>query len=262
MVDTLQQQKDLIGKQKELSEEVDRVAGESDLSGLQEDVTKKQLDLQSTALDLNKEVAEVQLQIAQVTEAEMYPSAPFTGVVDKVYVKLGQKVEPGDTLMQISEDVKADPVTAMAFVSAHVAQNVSRVEPSVVHIGSEALKLAPFHVSQDAVEGLLYAVYYDIPEDYRSNVTEEGFITIDIPVGEADASATVPYVPIDSVYQTKDSSYLYIAKNGKAESQIVQLGQVLGSYVEVMSGLKEGDKVITDRTVIAGDRIAVRSPLL
>lgn len=257
VVDTLQMQKDLIGKQKQLSEEVDEAAGETDLSELQEDVTKKQLDLQEKQLDLGKEAAEIQLQIAQVAEASMYPSAPFVGVVDKVYVKVGQNVSPGTVLMQISEDIKADPVTAMAFVSAHVAQNVSRAEPSVVHIGSEALKILPFHVSQDAVEGLLYAIYYDIPEDYRSQVTEDGFITIDIPVGEADASATVPFVPIDAVYQTKDRNYLYVVNKGKAESRAVDLGQVLGSYVEVLSGLKEGDEVIVDRTVIAGDTVTI-----
>lgn len=257
VVDNLQAQKDLIAKQKELSEEVDEVAGETDLSGLQEDVTKKQLDLQEKQLDLGKEAAEIQLQIAQVTEAAMYPSAPFYGVVDKVFVKVGQNVAPGTVLMQISEDIKADPVTAMAFVSSHVARNVSRVEPSVLYVGGEALKILPFHVSQDAVEGLLYAVYYDIPEDYRSQVTEDGFISIDIPVGETDTSAAVPFVPIDAVYQTKERNYLYVVNKNKAESRSVELGQVLGSYVEIKNGLKEGDDVITDRTVIAGDRVTV-----
>ncbi len=256
VVDTLQQQKDLIAKQKELAEEADEVAGETDLSGLQEDVTKKQLDLQEKSLDLGREAAEIQLQIAQVTEAAMYPSAPFAGVVDKVFVKPGQSVNPGAVLMQISEDIKADPVTAIAYVSAHVAESVSLVEPSIVSIGAETLKIRPFHVSQDAVEGLLYAVYYDIPEEYRSQVTENGFVSIDIPVGESDTSATVPFVPIDAIYQTKDQNYLFVAEKSRAVSRMIQLGQVTGSYVEVRKGLKEGDAVITDRTVIAGDRVA------
>lgn len=257
VVDTLVLQKDLLQRQRDIANELNKVQGETDLSKVQKDVTYKQLDLQDKSINLSNEASEIQLQIAQVSEATMYPSAPFAGVVDKVFVKVGQAVNPGTVLMQISEDVKADPVTAIAYVSSDVAKKVSRTEPSIVRIGGERLELYPFYVTQDAVNGLLYAVYYDIPELYRSSVTENGFIQIEIPLGQVDTSSLTPYVPVDALYQTKETNYLFIVKNHKAESRQVTLGEVFGGYVEVLKGLNDGDQVITDRNVISGDNVKV-----
>ena len=252
---TLQPQKDLISKQKELSEELNDQSGETDVSKLQEDVTKKQLDLQDKSLDLNREIQELQVQINQVSEASMYPSAPFAGVVDNVLVKVGQSVNPGQVLMQISEDVEADPVTAVAYVSADIAKRVSRIEPTVVTIGKDKIKLYPFHISQDAVAGRLYAVYFDVPELYRAQVTENGSVTVELPIGSSDSSGIVPFVPIDTVYQTKEADFLFVIEKGRSMPRRVKLGSVFGTYVQVLSGLKDGDEVITDRNVIAGDLV-------
>ena len=38
-------------------------------------------------------------------------------------------------------------------------------------------------------------------------------------------------------------------------SQEVVLGEVVGSYVEVIEGLNEGDQVILNRNIIAGDSV-------
>jgi len=255
--DTLTQQKDLLLRQKDMANELNKAQGETDLSKVQKDVTEKQLDLQDRAINLSHETYEIQLQLAQVTEASMFPSAPFAGVVDKVFVKVGQSVNPGTVLMQISENIKDDPVTAVAYVSAEVARKVSRVEPSIVTVGKSKIELYPFHISQDAVSGLLYAVYFDIPELYRSSVTENGFIHIELPIGQVDTSSLSPYVPVDALYQTKETSYLFIAKDGKAESRTVELGEVFGSYVEIVHGLSDGDQIILDRNVISGDTVKV-----
>ncbi len=257
--DVFVQQKELIQKQHDLANELNKQQGETDFSKVQKNTTDRQLDIQDRSLDLNREISNIQLQIAQVAEASMYPSAPFTGVVDRVYVKVGQMVNPGTVLMSISEDVKADPVTAVAYVSADVAKKVSLTQPSIVMVGAEKIALYPFHVSQDAVEGLLYAVYYDIPEDYRSQVTEDGFIQIEIPLGNSDASALAPYVPVDAVYQTKEDNYLFVVEQNQVVSRSVKLGDVFGSYVEVLGGLKDGDRVIIDRNVIAGDRVQIKN---
>lgn len=64
-----------------------------------------------------------------------------------------------------------------------------------------------------------------------------------------------PFVPLDSVYQTVDSAYVYILKNGKAVSTKVDLGSVYGGYVEVLKGVTDGDHVILSRTVINGDSV-------
>jgi hypothetical protein len=50
-------------------------------------------------------------------------------------------------------------------------------------------------------------------------------------------------------------------KNGertKATTKKINLGQVIGSYVEVESGLSANDVVITDRNVVEGDLVMTK----
>ncbi len=226
------------------------------LSDLQKDVILRQLDLQEKTFALGKEAAGIQLQIAQVNEALMFPSAPFAGTVQRVFVKEGQSVSPGTPLMVIAGDSSADPVTAVAYVTREIAQKISMIEQSTVHVGDESYSAYPTFVSQEAIQGTLYGIYFLLPDNLISKVSEKGFIQVDLPIGYYDTASIVPFLPIDVVYQTKEEDYVFINSHGKAVARKVTLGQVYGSFVEVKSGLKRGDQVIESRTVIAGDKVS------
>lgn len=235
-------------------------AAASDKPGAQiDDLTResalKDLENKEKQLDLNKELTALQYRLAQVNEASFYPSAPFSGTVERVFVKPFDSVAPGTPLMVISQTKEEDPITAIAFVSQDVAQKTSLVEPSIMHFGNKTIEVTPYFVSTEAVQGTLYAIYYPIPDELNSDLINEGFVTIDVPVGTADTSSVVPFIPIDSVYQTRTSAYIFVIENGKAKSKEVNLGQVFGRYVEVESGLESSDQVILNRNVIDGDKV-------
>lgn len=227
------------------------------MADLQRDITIKQLDIQEKALDLNKEIFRLQLQVAYVNEALMFPSAPFSASVERVFVKVGQAVQPGTPLMVLSQYAQDDPIIALAYVPREIAQKVSLLEPSILYIDTMSYEAYPAYVTRDAIQGTLYGVYFDIPENYHASVTEKGYIEVDVPVGTYDTSASVPFIPLDSIYQTKDKSYVYVAIKGYAQSKQIKLGQVLGRFVEVESGLSSGDRVIINRNVIDGDAVKV-----
>lgn len=226
------------------------------LSDLGRDAATRQLDLQEKMIALGIEIAKIQLQIAQVVEGMMYPAAPFAGTVERIFVKVGEAVNPGTPLFQLAGDSTKKSVIAVAYVSADVAGKVSKTEESVIRInGAKALSAFPVYVSREAVSGSLHAVYYVIPPEFAAKVTENGFISIELPIGYMSTTAAAPFIPIDSVYQTKDANFVYVERSGKAESISVDLGNVFGSYVEVTSGLSASDKVIVNRNIIAGDRV-------
>lgn len=229
----------------------------AELADLQKNLTIKQLEIQKKMLDLNLEISRLQVQLAQINEALMFPAAPFSGVVQRVFVKVGQAVNPGTQLAIINQTIdESDPITAIAYVSEDVARRVSRLEPSVLHLNRNLrLSVSPSYITQEAIQGSLYGIYFNISDSYTRDVTEKGFIQVDLPIGHYDTSLVVPYIPVDAVYQTKDQSYIYVAKSGKAQAKTVELGNVYGSFVEVQKGLNDSDKVILDRNVIAGDSI-------
>ena len=72
------------------------------LSNIQHDVVLKQLDIQEKALNMSLEVARLSYNMALVNEANMYPSTPFAGTVNKIFVHIGDTVNPGTVLANIS----------------------------------------------------------------------------------------------------------------------------------------------------------------
>lgn len=227
------------------------------LADTQRDLAIEQLDLQKKALDLNKEVSGLQAALAQVNADTMLPASPINGTVERVFVRVGQLVSPGTVLATITADTNDnDPQTiAVVDVPQEIAQNISKLESSDIHLTSGEVHLKPFYVSTDATNGLLYSVFYTIPAKNINAVTDGQYVSVDIPVGSVNTGSTVPFVPIDAVYQTSDANYLLVEENGKAVARKVTLGNVFGSFIEVQNGLHHGDQVILDRNVIAGDKV-------
>ncbi len=264
MIASLQAQKaqllsGLIQAQSALSNADYQSAGDkppADLTDLQKNLTLKQLDLQEKMLDINKESAHLQLQLAQISEALMYPVSPVKGTIQRIFVKEGDVVAPGVQLAVISQAGTNGTITAIAYVPGDSAARVSRIEPSIVHIGNATDSIYPYYISTEAVQGNLYAVYFAIPQQYTSDLTEKDYITIDIPIGYANTTAAISYVPLDAIYQTTDMAYLFVAQQGKAKSKTVKLGNVYGEVVEVY-GLQDGDQVIITRNVVNGDPVVI-----
>lgn len=227
------------------------------LSDLGRDTATRSLDLQEKMIALGLEIAKIQLSIAQVVEGMMYPAAPFAGTIERIFVHVGESVNPGMPLMEISGDPATKPTVAVAYVSGDIARTVSKIEMSTVIINStESFHALPMYVSTQAVSGTLYAVYFAILPEYAGRVANDGYVTVELPIGYMNTTASVPYIPIDSVYQTKDANYVYVDRDGLATSVSIDLGNVFGSYVEVKKGLSASDKVIINRNVIAGDKVA------
>lgn len=224
----------------------------SKIAQLGNDITKKQLDLQEKALDLSKETSALQVKLAQINEASMFPVSPFEGIVERVNIQVGQTVTPGTVLATITGNNQAS--TAQAFVPLQIARSIAILNPATLHFGNETVDLLPTYVSQEATEGQLYSVVFAIPAEVQSTLTDRSFITIDLSLDEPQTKND-PYVPIDSIHQTQDESFVFVIKDKKAVAKKVNLGQVQGSYIQVIEGLEKGDLIIVSRNVIAGDSV-------
>lgn len=240
-------------RQSELQAPADKTAAQ--LSDLQKDITLKQLDLQERSLNLSLQTSGIQLQIAQVTEAQFFPAAPFAAKIQRVHIKEGQAVNPGTVLITIS--AVEDPITAIVNVPRDLATSISTLVPSKINLGKIQLSLTPTFVSTEATEGNLYSIIYTIPDGYISEVADGGHITAEVPIGLSQTSTETPFIPLDSVFQSGNTSYVFVENNGKAESRKIELGDVFGRFVEVKSGLKAKDRVIINRNVLAGDKVKV-----
>ncbi len=223
------------------------------IADISKDITLKQLDLQEKGLELSKEIARLSLALAQVTEATMYPAAPFDGTIQRIHVRVGQAVTPGTALVTISgSDANSN---LYLKVSQNIATSLSKLEPSTLHLGNKGVDLYPDFISSEATDGQLYVVHFYLPDSWGYNLTDGGYVSVEIPIGYPDTSSSIPFVPIDAIFQSQESSYLFVINKGKAESKEVKLGQVYGRFVQIQSGLTSGDQIILDRSVIASDLV-------
>lgn len=227
------------------------------LSDLTREMTLKQLLLQEKTLNLSREIAGLQYNLAVVNEGLSYPSAPFSATVEKVHIKLGQNVNSGTILFTLSG--ASQKITASAYVSQKIAVSVSKVEPSFIYLKNKKLAIFPEFISSEAVEGMLYLIKFDLSSFQEIKLTDGEYLKIDLPIGYPDTSVTVPFIPIDSVFQTSNGAYVYLVGNNElAKSQKIVLGEVYGQFVEVISGLKVKDQLILDRNIISGDKIIIK----
>lgn len=227
------------------------------LADAQRDLALKQLDLQQKVLELNRDISGLNVQIARVGESLMYPASPCPGIVERVFVKIGQAVQPGTVLATIQ--AKDDQASAVALVSSQLAKGISRINPSIFQVDGQTFSVLPSYVSQEPTEGTLFSVIYRLPVTNAKQFSQGSWISVQIPLSY-QVSHISASIPLDSVYQTQTESYVYVVgknEQGSASAQVkkVQLGQVFGQYVEVKNGLSGQDQVIVDRTVLEGDLI-------
>ena len=246
----------LSSQQRQLAYQADGNQPYTQLQYDQRDIALKQLDIQEKTLEINREISQLQLQLAYVNQSLMYPASPCTGVVDKIYVTFGQEINFNTPMASISCDNQT--VKAIMEVPADLAETISRVQPSLIHLANQTLHQTPDYISRDATDGNLYSVMYIIPSSDQRQLTNSSYISVEAPIGIPNTSSVDPYVPLDAIYQTESNAYIFKVINGKVESVNVQLGDVFGRYVSVLSGLKNGDVIILNRNVVSGDRVIIR----
>lgn len=223
---------------------------------LSRDNTLQQLDLQEKALNLGQDIAHLNLRLAQINESLMYPASPITGTVERIHVKVGQSVAPGTLLATIKGD--KNTATAVVMVSRSVAETVSRLEPSYAVAGDQRLAVLPRSISDEPTDGALHSIIYTLPESIGSLVSNDSFVEMELPMSAVPAgSEDRLFIPLDAIYQSQNKASVNIIDGQKAKNIDLVLGEVTGQYVEVISGINPGDRVIINRNVVAGELVNV-----
>lgn len=231
----------------------------AELTRLQRDVTLKQLEIQEKSLQLNKEIALLNLRLSQIQEATMFPASPVNGTIERVFVQEGQNVTPGTLLAQITSNKTS--ASAVAFVSKAISEKVSPFETSYLSFNGSGLNLYPAYISTEPTDNSLHSILFVLPDDFGDKLSNGQIITVNLPIGQADTYSAIPFIPLDSIYQTESEAYIYVVNDEagikKVASRKIELGQVYGEFVEVKGGLQEEDQVIVNRNLIEGELVEI-----
>jgi len=196
--------------------------------------------------------AAIEAQIAQVS-AQMAAStivAPIAGTVTSIYNEDRQMAIADRPFMMIQQST---PMVASLSIPRDAAMKLGTPE------AKNGMKVL-LKVGDQELPGELTYVDITQPENVPSvlvkatfnNEKAGEFYTLVI---ESNVKAKMLTVPTKAVRENQDGKYVYVlTENNTVDVRVVEVGITEGDDVAIISGLNEGDKVITtDGTFVLGE---------
>jgi multidrug efflux pump subunit AcrA (membrane-fusion protein) len=257
--------KRLTAEQIRLSEELAKI--DKDIFALEEKKTRHDSALTDTEQDialeeLKKERATrrstleqnaLSLQISNVSDAVLKPKTFASGTVQSISVKRGDLVSAGQVLATIN--APAGATTLEAFLDPETARLFDPTKEANLTIDDLTLSLLPTYFAQSENENGLFSVLFTLSPDMTSKITNGEFLRMSLPLKKGMPNFTL--VPLDAVFQDDQEAWVLVEKDGKAEARKVIVGNLYGSFASILSGLEEHDRILLNRSIIAGDSVSL-----
>lgn len=226
---------DLAQMQSELASQ--KALAEADDASLSE-AAKSKLEIANNLSELEAKSLEELIE-----EGKKGVHAEFTGVISDSKVTQGSTVTQGMELFTLQS---TDKVSVSLNISKYDYDKVKVGQKATVELSDHQYDGTVTRVSKIAIPNekgtpmIGVTVRIDHPDD-NIFIGVEAKVTI-----QADEAKDVPILPVEVVNIGKDGSFCYVVEDGVITKKAIETGVTSDSYVEVVSGLKEGDQVIKD----------------
>lgn len=174
--------------------------------------------------------------------------APFSGVIDKVYIKEGEMASPNFPAFHI---VSESDLKVRADVSESISYRLNKGENAEVYfpdldLDTLNLKISAISKSIDKANRTV-SVFVDLPKSVYNKVKPSMLASVRFKTAQIDSALTLP---TNLLQQEGTTDYVYVAKknsDGKliADKKIVVKGKSYGGISEILGGLKPTEDVIT-----------------
>ncbi|MBE7014795.1 MAG: HlyD family efflux transporter periplasmic adaptor subunit [Ruminococcaceae bacterium] len=223
-------------------------------------------------LKLNKESFENRLELQSVTVSSVNNdnliakinnfneeiTSPINGVVTKLNVCEGAEINISTPVMVISDldnlVIKAS-VPENIISDIYVGQTVLISNDSLYNkVKGEVIKIHPVGEKKDMFSSQSFITVDVIANDYES-IRPETTLNLEFLKNEKKKNIIIPF---DAVMFDEENPYVFIDNLGYAVKRYVNLGEEYDIEVEVLSGIKEGDKLILNpkiNKIKEGDKI-------
>jgi len=237
-------------------------------------VPRQTLDDAETALQSKKASYDASLQTAknlrasiQASEATMKLAdrqfrdtqirAPFDGYIEKRLVQLGELVK---AQMPVIAVVRVDPLKVIAEIPEKMAPWIKDGQPVELHVDAYPQRAFEGKVSRisPAVNTATRAFPFEALVPNRDAVLKPGtFARVHIESGREDQVLTLPYSALQYRYGV---NRVFVVDNDKLTVRELKVGDRLGERIEILAGVKAGDRVaVTDvEKLIDGAKVTVK----
>lgn len=217
-------------------------------------VTRAQLD----EIELSMRNAESQLQQSKRGLDDATIKAPISGVVNSRSVEVGSFVSPGTDLFEIVDGSRLKlNVTANEYQVVHISLGdrvsiSSKVFPDATFVGTVSF------IAEKADNTLKYPVEITVENNGNLPLKSGMYATAKFEFPEESSQVVVHRSAfVGSV--NSNQVYVYSEADQTAQLREVISGRIIGEQVEILSGLKEGEMVITSGQINLNDGVHVEA---
>ncbi|QKZ11689.1 efflux RND transporter periplasmic adaptor subunit [Spirosoma sp. KUDC1026] len=192
----------------------------------------------------NKEALERRLSTLNAQIGQSVVTAPISGVVDQVTVKIGQSAAPGMSLVRV---VNLSQLKVVAKVADTYSGSVQKGAPIVVRLPDLNRNLnSTISFVSTTVDPLSRTFTIEAPLPADNSLKPNMLAQVKIN-DQTQANAIV--INQNLIQSTENGQLVYVAETegGKkiAKARTVKTGPSYGGQIAIMSGLKAGDQLVT-----------------
>lgn len=196
----------------------------------------------------DKESMENRIAILNEELSNMRITAPFSGVIDKIYIKEGETASPSVPAFHL---VSESNLKVKSDISEAVAGKLKKGDIATLvfpdlEMDTLNLKISAISQSIDRVNRTI-SIYVDLPKSLYSKVKPAMLATVQFKTAEIKDAITLP---TNLIQQEGTTDYVLVAsrnKNQKLEAakKIIVKGKTYNGVTEIIGGLKLDDKIIS-----------------
>ncbi len=221
-------------------------------------------DLNFSMGDRNQQLsldnAEMNLKLAQISASLMRPATPMAGVVEKIKVKNGQLINPGQVVAVVRSN--QDKIKLELNISDKMLKYVDFDSQAYFEFQAQKYPASFAFLPSTPDQGSSYKLTLT-PADAVEMVADlphGTFVNLSLPLKN---NAQSFLIPLNAVYQTQNSNYVFILAQNETGEMIaaqknISLGPVIGDLVVVEGGLSTTDRLLLSLNLINNQRIQIQ----
>ncbi len=197
-------------------------------------------EVQFISAKTQKEAAELRIATTRSQIAMYKVKSPINGTIDAMGLKVGDAVAPGMSGIRV---INTSNLKAKAQVAETYAGRVSQGdEVNILFPDLPDSLRTKINFASKTIDpaSRSFEIQVNLPANkkYRPNMLAVLKI-----VDYQNAKALV--IPVNAIQKSETGDFVFVATNGKAKKVMIKSGRTYNGNVEIVSGLKVGDKVIT-----------------
>ncbi|MBH0330304.1 transporter [Brevibacillus brevis] len=187
--------------------------------------------------DANLKQAASEVELAKKTLQETQLVAPFSGTVIDVTQKAGSLAQPGQSIIHL---VDGSEVKLKVDVPLDVMENYKQGDTVPVAVEGKAKSTGTITFISPVLNEETGKYLVEIAVSNKDNMLIEGMVA----TVEMSRKVNGMLVPVQSVGIKETQRFVMVVENGVLKRRDVEVGQIIGNNVEILSGLQSGNQIL------------------